>query len=136
MIAAPRAVLLDTHAWTATFLTEGALSAAALNDAVGYTTPTTFTTSSPTGSGWYRQVGSLVEVHWVSTGTVAASTNVTPYVFPTGYRPAERTCIAAAAGGASIRPAHAIVDPDGTLQVYNAHSSSTVVEAHGLYMPA
>lgn len=35
MIAAPRAVLLDTHAWTATFLTEGALSAAARSAIAG-----------------------------------------------------------------------------------------------------
>ena len=112
------------------------LSAAALNDAVGYTTPTTFTTSSPAGDGWYRQVGSLVEVHWVSSGTVASGVVAAPYVLPTGYRPAERTCIAAAAGGTSIRPAHAIVDPNGDIQVYNAHTSATVIEFHGLFLPA
>lgn len=114
----------------------GPLSAAALNAALGLTAETTFTTTVPAGDGWYRMAGSLVEVHWVSSGTVAASTNVTPYVLPAGYRPDTRTAIAAAAGGASIRPAHAIVDPDGTLQVYNAHSSSTVLECHGLFMPA
>lgn len=35
MIAAPRAVLLDTHAWAATFLTEGALPAAARSTIAG-----------------------------------------------------------------------------------------------------
>ena len=36
------------------FIAGTALSAAALNDAVGYTTPTAFTTTTPAGSGWYR----------------------------------------------------------------------------------
>ena len=112
------------------------LSASALNDAVGYTAPTSFTITTPAGTGWYRKVGSLVEVHGITTGTASATTNYTVYTLPTGYRPAERTCIAAAAGGTSIRPAHAIVDPNGDIQVYNAHTSATVIEFHGLFLPA
>ena len=113
-----------------------ALSAAALNDAVGYTTPTSFTTTTPAGAGWYRKVGSLVEVHYISTGTVAATTQVTISTLPPDYRPAERTALAAAVGSAGIRPATAFVDPDGTLAIYNAHTSSAPVYTHGLYAPA
>ena len=118
------------------FIAGTALSAAALNDAVGYTTPTTFTTTTPAGSGWYRKVGSLVEVHYISTGTVAATTQVTISTLPPGYRPAGRTALAAAVGSAGIRPATAFVDPDGTLAIYNAHTSSAPVYTHGLYAPA
>lgn len=112
------------------------LSAAALNDAVGYTTPTTFTTTTPAGAGWYRKVGSLVEVHYESTGNVSADAEVTPYTFPVGYRPAGRVALAACAGAASTRSAVAAVNADGTLNVRNAFTSATVVQCHGLYAPA
>ncbi len=112
------------------------LSAAALNDAVGYTTPTPFTTTTPAGAGWYRKVGSLIEVHYSSTGTVAAGAQITITTLPAGYRPAERTALAAAVGSAGIRPGVAFVDPDGTLAIYNAHTSSAPVYIHGMYAPA
>jgi len=119
----------------AAFVAATPLSAAALNDAVGYTTPTTFTTTTPAGSGWYRKVGSLVEVHWVSSATVASGTMVQPYVFPAICRPSERTAIAATSGN-SARTAAAHVDPDGTLSVYNDSGGTSPLCAHGLYAPA
>ena len=101
--------------------------------------PTTFTTTTPAGSGWYRYLlgGALVEFHWVSTGTVAATTSVTPdFTIPAGYRPAERTAIAAVAGSANARSAACWIEPDGTFQVYNNHTAATVINAHGIYKPA
>ena len=112
------------------------LSASALNDAVGYTAPTSFTITTPAGTGWYRIVGSLVEVHGVTTANASATTAYTVYTLPVGYRPAERTCIAAAAGAGPIRPAQAIVDPNGDIQVYNAHTTAVPIEFHGLFAPA
>ena len=112
-----------------------ALSAAALNDAVGYTTPTPFTTTTPAGSGWYRKVGSLVEVHYESTGTVAGTTGVTITTLPVGYRPAGMTAIAAGTLS-STRPGAASVAANGDLVIYNWNSSAAIVYCHGLYAPA
>ena len=111
------------------------LSAAALNDAVGYTTPTAFTTSTPAGDGWYRRVGSLVEIHWVSSMTVASGVVAAPYVLPTGFRPATRTAIACSSGN-SARLASGFVEPDGTINVYNGSGGTSPLACHGLYAPA
>ena len=111
------------------------LSASALNDAVGYTTPTPFTTTTPAGSGWYRKVGSLVEVHYESTGTVAGTTSVTITTLPVGYRPAGMTAIAAGTLS-STRPGAASVAANGDLVIYNWNSSAAIVYCHGLYAPA
>lgn len=111
------------------------LSAAALNDAVGYTTPTSFTTTTPAGAGWYRKVGSLVEVHYESTGTVAGTTAVTITTLPAGYRPAGMTAIAAGTLS-STRPGAASVAANGDLVIYNWNSSAAIVYCHGLYAPA
>ena len=111
------------------------LSAAALNDAVGYTTPTSFTTTTPAGAGWYRKVGSLIEVHYESTGTVASTTAVTITTLPVGYRPAGMTAIAAGTLP-STRPGAASVAANGDLVIYNWNSSAAIVYCHGLYAPA
>ena len=122
-----------------TFVAGTPLSAADLNDALASDSPTTFTTTSPAGTGWYRFLlgGALVEFHWVSTGTVAATTSVTPdFTIPAAYRPAARAAVAAAAGVSNARTAACWVDPDGTWQVYNGHTAATVISIHGKYKPA
>lgn len=122
-----------------TFVAGTPLSAADLNDALASDSPTTFSTTTPAGTGWYRFLlgGALVEFHWVSTGTVAATTNVTPdFTIPAAYRPAARTAIAGAAGAVGPRLAGVAIDADGTWQVYNGHSSAVVINAHGTYKPA
>ena len=114
-------------------------SAADVLALVATDSPTTFTTTTPAGSGWYRYLlgGALVEFHWISTGTVSATTSVTPdFTIPAGYRPAARTAIAGVAGASSPRLADVALDSDGTWQVYNGHSSATVINAHGIYKPA
>ena len=45
-----------------------------------------------------------------------------------------RRCVRPPAG--PIRPAHAIVDPNGDIQVYNAHTTAVPIEFHGLFLPA
>lgn len=114
------------------------LSAAALSAALGLTTKTTFTTTAPAGAGWYRlTAGGMIAFHWVSTGTVNATTNVTPdFTLPTGYRPATLTAIAAAAGTSGTRLAACAIAPDGTWVVYSGHSAAAIISAHGVYDPA
>ena len=112
------------------------LSAAALNDAVGYTTPTAFTTTTPAGSGWYRKVGSLIEVHYSSTGTVASGAQITITTLPTGYRPADETAVAAACGTSSKRTCASTIDAAGVWVLYNNHTSAAPVFAHALFAPA
>lgn len=101
--------------------------------------PTTFTTTTPAGSGWYRSLlgGQLVEFHWNSTGTVAAGGDATPdFTIPSGYRPAERTPIAATSGSTAARVAAADVRADGTWRVYNDYTVASIINAHGIYKPA
>ena len=111
------------------------LSASALNDAVGYTAPTTFTTTTPAGAGWYRKVGSLIEVHYESTGTVAGTTAVAIVTLPVGYRPAGLTALGSATLS-TTRPGAATVDASGQLTIYNWNPSPAIVECHGLFAPA
>lgn len=112
------------------------LSATALNDAVGYTMPTTFTTSSPAGAGWYRKVGSLIEVHYSSTGTVASGAQITITTLPAGYRPADETAVAAACGASGKRTCASTIDAAGVWLLYNNHTSASPVFAHALFAPA
>lgn len=114
-------------------------SAADVLALVATDSPTTFTTTSPAGSGWYRYLlgGALVEFHFESTGTVASQTEVSPagFTVPAGYRPAGRTPLAAVSSS-SQRPGAAAINSDGTWSVYNWQNSVQVVACHGIYKPA
>ena len=94
------------------------LSAAALNDAVGYTTPTSFTTTTP------------------ATGTVAAGAQITITTLPAGYRPADETAVAAACGTSGKRTCASTIDAAGVWVLYNNHTSAAPVFAHALFAPA
>lgn len=112
------------------------LSAAALNAAILAGTRIPFTTTSPAGSGYLEPTasGTRMRIHWISTGNVAATTSVTPdYVIPVGSRPPTRCAVAAVAGSTSPRLATCAVDSDGTWQVYNGHSSATVINVDDEY---
>ena len=122
-----------------TFVTGTPLSAADLNDALASDSPTTFTTTSPAGSGWYRFLlgGALVEFHYESTGTVASQTEVSPVglTLPAAYRPAGRSPLASVSSSVQ-RPGGAAINPDGTWSIYNWQNSAQVVACHGTYKPA
>lgn len=101
--------------------------------------PTTFTTTTPAGSGWIRFLlgGALVEINWNASGTIAATTSQTlDYTIPAGYRPADLVALAGAAGATGNRLAAGSAAPDGTLIAYNGHAASAAVHLHGIYMPA
>ena len=122
-----------------TFVAGTPLSAADLNDALASDSPTTFSTTTPAGTGWYRFLlgGALVEFHWNSTGTVAAGGDAAPdFTIPSGYRPAERTPIAPTSGSSAPRVAAADVRTDGTWRVYNDYSVASIINVHGTYKPA
>lgn len=120
-------------------ITAGSVASAAdVNALLAATTPTTFTTTTPAGSGWYRTLlgGTLVQLHFESTGTVAATTAVTlNFTLPTGYRPAGRTPMTCTTG-TSPRPGAANVLADGTITVYNSQSSSTTIYVDDVFAAA
>lgn len=121
-----------------TFVAGTPLSAADLNDALGADTPTTFTTTTPAGGGWYRFLmgGEEVEFHFVSTGNVASGTTVTlDFTMPAAYRPAEKTAISAASS-TTTRLGACVIDDVGAIKFYNGHSSPAIAYAHGKYKPA
>ena len=96
---------------------------------------TTFTTTTPTGSGWYRSLmgGVLTEFWFLSTGNVSSATTATLDVtLPVGYRPTDKTPLSAASSS-TTKLAAAVVDSAGAVTVYNGHSSSAVVYIHGIY---
>ena len=96
---------------------------------------TTFTTTTPAGSGWYCSLmgGLLTEFWFLSTSNVSAGTTATIDVtLPVGYRPADKTPLAAASS-TTTKLAAAVVDSAGAVTVYNGHSSAAVVYIHGIY---
>ena len=96
----------------------------------------TFSTTSPAGSGWYLLLasGTRAAFHWRSTDNVAANTAATPnFTLPAGYRPSGRTALAAAGGALTPRTAACVLDSTGVWQVYNGHSSATVITVDGTY---
>lgn len=113
-------------------------SAADVLALVATDTPTTFTTSTPVGSGWYRFLlgGALVEFYFISTGNVSSATTVTLDVtLPAAYRPTDKTALGAASS-TTTKLAAAVVDSAGAVTYYNGHSSSAVAYIHGIYKPA
>lgn len=121
-----------------TFVAGTALSAAALNDALSVDAPTTFTTTTPAGAGWYRFLlgGEEVEFHYVSSGNVTSGTTVTlDFTMPAAYCPAEKTAISASSS-TTTKLGACVIDDVGAITFYNGHSSSAVAYAHGKYKPA
>jgi len=121
-----------------TFVAGTPLSASDLNDALGADSPTTFTTTTPVGTGWYRFLmgGEEVEFHFLSTGNVSSATTVTlDFTIPATYRPAEKTAIGAASS-TTTKLGACVIDDAGVITYYNGHSSSAVAYAHGKYKPA
>lgn len=122
-----------------TFVAGTPLSAADLNDALASDSPTTFSTTTPAGTGWYRFLlgGALVEFHYESSDTVASQTEVSPsgLTLPAAYRPASRAPLAAVSN-ATQRPGAAAINSDGTWSIYNWQNSAQVVACHGIYKPA
>ena len=121
-----------------TFWLAPVASAADLNDALASDSPTTFSTTTPAGTGWYRF---LLGGHWwSSTGSRrdrrGDDERHAGLHHPGRLPPAARTAIAGVAGASSPRLADVAIDSDGTWQVYNGHSSATVINAHGTYKPA
>ena len=118
-----------------TFVAGTVLSAADLNDALATGTETTFTTTTPAGSGWYRSLfgGAFTEFWFLSTGNVSSATTVTLDVtLPVGSRPTDKTPLSAASS-TTTKLAAAVVDSAGAVTVYNGHSSPAVVYIHGIY---
>lgn len=110
----------------------------AVTDSINGDTPTTFTTTTPAGTGWYRYLlgEALVQVHWESTGTVAATTSVGPdFTFPAGYRPAARTALTAVQV-TTTRTASAVIAADGSFAVYNGDSSARAMIVDGIFAAA
>lgn len=121
-----------------TFVAGTPLSAADLNDALASDSPTTFSTTTPAGSGWYRFLlgGALVEFHFISTGNISSGTTQTLDVtLPSAYRPADKTAVGAASS-TTTKLAACVIDSAGAITFYNGHTSAAVAYAHGTYKPA
>ena len=100
--------------------------------------PINFTTTTPVGTGWYRKLlgGTLVQMHWESTGTVAATTSVAPdATLPAGYRPAARTALSVVSG-TSTRSGAAAIGADGNFGVYNSDSTARPMIVDGIFAAA
>lgn len=121
-----------------TFVAGTPLSAADLNDALASDSPTTFTTTTPAGTGWYRFLlgGALVEFHYLSTGNIPATTTQTlDFTIPAAYRPAEKTTVGAASS-TTTKLGACVIDSAGAITFCNGHTSAAVAYAHGTYKPA
>ena len=95
---------------------------------------TDFTISSPTGTGWYRTAGPMVELSGVTTGTLAAGSSATVYTLPSGVRPAVAVNLACGGGVAFDREVSGMLNTDGTIVIRNNYSSAVAVSFHGLYL--
>ncbi len=94
----------------------------------------TFSFTSPAGTGWYRVAGAEVEVYGVSSATLAAGTSFTTgAVIGAAYRPATPANISAGGGVSWDRETTAVVNTDGTITVRNNYSSAVNIQFHGTY---
>lgn len=95
---------------------------------------TTFSISSPTGSGWYRTAGAFVEVYGVTTGSASAGTSYTLTTLPAEIRPDYPVQMSCGGGVGSDREATGVINTDGTVVLRNNYSSAVTVQFHALYL--